>query len=186
MFPVFLATETIAGEAVDGYLDWYLGLTIYWLVWGGLFAIRMIGPARLKALIRPRRPTRLVVALVAFPILMAGAVRLLPGMAYEKRSAAVWVLLISTAFGNGFFEELLWRGVYLELFRDRLLWRAVWPSVWFALWHIIPVSTQGGGIAAMVIGPLFFGFYLAFLARLTDSLWWPIVAHVFGGIVMVS
>ncbi len=186
MYPIFLGSQALFGDAVEGYLDWYLGLTVYWVLWGGIFGVRMIGPERFRELIRPRAPTPAIVGLIAFPIVMAAGVRLLPGMGYEKHSALVWVLVISTTFGNGFFEEILWRGVYLEQFRNRFFFRVVWPAVWFALWHIIPVGTQGGEIATMVVGPLFFGFYLAFLARRTDSIWWPIVAHVLGGMVMVS
>ncbi len=186
MYPIFLATDTALGESFDGYLGWYLGLAIYWILWGGIFGLRMVGRQRLRELIRPRRPTLRLAGLIAFPVVMAGGVRLLPGMEYEKHSMAVWVLLISTTFGNGIFEEILWRGVYLEQFRHRFWMRAVWPTVWFALWHIIPVSTHGGEVVTMVIGPLFFGFYLAFLAKHTDSLWWPVVAHVLGGWVMIS
>ena len=38
----------------------------------------------------------------------------------------------------------------------------------------------------MVTGSIAFGFYLAFLGKKTDSVWWPMIAHVLGGIVMVS
>jgi membrane protease YdiL (CAAX protease family) len=36
------------------------------------------------------------------------------------------------------------------------------------------------------VTPVLFGFYMAFLARRTDSVWWPIAAHVLGGVVMPS
>ena len=52
-----------------------------------------------------------------------------------------------------------------------------------------PVSINAETFAEvlpMVIGSMFFGFYLAFLAKKTDSVWWPMVAHLLGGIVMVS
>lgn len=186
MYPIFLALDAAFGEAAEGYLGWYLGLAVYWVLWGGIYAFRMIGTRRLGELIRPRRPTLTIVGLILFPVVMAGGVRLLPGMEYEKHSIAVWLLLISPTFGNSIFEEILWRGVYLEQFRDRFWMQAVWPTVWFALWHIIPISTHGGEVATMVIGPLFFGFYLAFLAKHTDGIWWPVVAHVLGGMVMVS
>jgi len=100
----------------------------------------------------------------------------------------VWIflLLLSTTFGNGFFEEVLWRGVYMKLFPGSLMFRIVWPSIWFALWHYAPGSvSSNGNIMALVIGAAFFGFYLSFLAKKTDTIWWCIVTHILGGIIMI-
>lgn len=189
MYPVFRALDSAFGNRLDGYLGWYLGLVTYWIVWGAGFSLWMLGRSRIRELLRPRRPTVLVILFIAFPVLTAAAVLLIPGMGYEKRSIGILLLLVSTTIGNGLFEETLWRGVYLELFRDRRFWRVGWAGFWFGLWHIIPVSVNGESfteIVPMVIGSMFFGFYLAFLAKKTNSVWWPMVAHVFGGIVMVS
>lgn len=187
MYPIFLALDAAFGDYLDGYLGWYLGLATYWIFWGGFIAVRMIGRSRARELLRPRRPTIQILLLIALPVVMAGAVRLLPGMGYEKHTIGVLLLVLSTTVGNGFFEELFWRGVYLELFRQRFFFRVVWPSVWFGLWHLIPVSVSNGeSLLPMVMGPLFFGFYLAFLARRTDSVWWPFVTHLVGGLVMIS
>ncbi len=41
---------------------------------------------------------------------------------------------------NSFWEEALWRGVYITLFPDNRWWSMVWPTVWFALWHYAPGS----------------------------------------------
>ena len=189
MYPVFGVLDSLFGDRLGGYLGWYLGLATYWLIWGAGFSLWMLGWARIRRLIRPRRLTLHIALLIAFPVAMAGAVLLIPGMRYEKLSLGVVLLLISTSIGNGLFEETLWRGIYLELFRDRFFWRVVWPSLWFGLWHVIPASVQAEvalDVIPMVIGPMFFGFYLAFLARRTNSVWWPAVAHVLGGLVMIS
>jgi membrane protease YdiL (CAAX protease family) len=189
MYPVFRLLDSVLGDRLDGYLGWYLGLVAYWIVWGAGFSLWILGWSRIKQLIRPRRPTIPVILLVAFPVLMAAAVLLIPGMGYEKQSIGILLLLGSTTIGNGLFEETLWRGIYLELFREQRFWRVGWAGVWFGLWHMIPVSINSGAFAEvipMVIGSMFFGFYLAFLAKKTDSVWWPMVAHLLGGLVMVS
>jgi membrane protease YdiL (CAAX protease family) len=184
MYPAFRLMDADFGEAVHGYLGWFLGLAVYWVVWGAGFSLWVLGAPRIRELIRPRRPTLPLAGLVAFPLAMAAVFRfLVPGMGYDKPSAGVVLLLLSTAFGNGIFEELLWRGVYLHLFRGSLFLGVVWPSVWFGLWHLVPTNAENLG---MVIGPTLFGFYLAFLARRTGSIWWPIQAHVLGGLVMLS
>jgi hypothetical protein len=38
----------------------------------------------------------------------------------------------------------------------------------------------------LMIGAGVFGFYLSYLARKTGTIWWGIVAHVVGGIIMVT
>jgi membrane protease YdiL (CAAX protease family) len=189
MYPAFRLLDAAFGDRLDGYLGWFLGLATYWIVWGAGFSLWILGPSRIRRLLRPRRPTARVLGLIAFPVVMAGAVLLIPGMEYEALSGGVLLLLLSTTVGNGLFEETLWRGVYLELFPERRFWRVGWASVWFGLWHVIPVSVNAETFVEViptVVGSMLFGLYLAFLARRTDSVWWPMVAHLLGGIVMVT
>ena len=61
-----------------------------------------------------------------------------------------------------------------------------WPTIWFALWHFAPGSvSQDGNPLPLVIGSGFFGLLLGFLAWKTDSIFWCIVAHVVGGLIIV-
>ena len=106
MYPVFRVLDVTSGDRLDGYLGWYLGLVIYWLAWGAGFSLWMLGPSRIRRMLRPRRPTVRVIGLIAFPVLMAGAVLFIPGMGYEKLSAGVLLLLLSTTIGNGVFEVI--------------------------------------------------------------------------------
>lgn len=187
-YPVFRLADAMFGGAVGGQLAWFAGMTFYWVVWGGAFSRWVLGRRRALELIRPRRPTTTLTAHVAFVVAMAAAVRfLVPGTAYDKPTAGVVLLLVISTFANGLFEELLWRGVYLDVFpRSRWL-RVMWPSVWFGLWHLVPGSISADGPhVAMVIGPVLMGLYLAFLAKKTGSVWWPILAHTLGGLVMIS
>jgi membrane protease YdiL (CAAX protease family) len=95
-------------------------------------------------------------------------------------------MLISTNLGNGFFEELLWRGMYLELFPQRAFFRMFWSTIWFALWHYAPGSISASGSpVGLMIGAGMMGIYLAFLAHKTKSIWWTMIAHGLGGLIMV-
>ncbi len=97
------------------------------------------------------------------------------------------LLLLSTAFGNGFFEEVLWRGVYMQLFPENYFFRIIWPSTWFALWHYVPGSVSpSGNVIGLIIGAGFLGVYSSYLAKWTNTIWWSIVAHTLGGIIMVG
>jgi membrane protease YdiL (CAAX protease family) len=183
MVPVFRLLSGLFEKAIIG---WYLGLVSYWFTWCTIVPLRLVGKKRLGEIIRPQKPSITVLLLVLFPAGMAAVAKVLTGMGYHKPEPWVWLLYISTAFGNGFFEELLWRGVYMELFPDRIVFRIVWPSIWFALWHYAPGSVSANSNAlALIIGAGLFGFFLSFLAKKTGIIWWGILAHILGGIVMI-
>jgi membrane protease YdiL (CAAX protease family) len=113
MYPIF---NSLAGALANDRIAWYLGLITYWLVWGMVFLLIIIGKKDIKALIRPQKPTKMVIIPMSIILLGALAARLfVPGMEYEKQSVWILLLLLSTSFGNGFFEEGLWRGVYFKL-----------------------------------------------------------------------
>lgn len=167
-------------------IAWYLGLIIYWLTWCTLVPLWMVGREGLVTIIRPQRLTVRVALLTLVMLTLAALYRLVPGMDYEKPSLWMWLLIVSTSFGNGFFEEVLWRGVYMELFPDTILLRMVWPSIWFGLWHYAPGSiSPDGNPLGLMIGSGLMGFYLSFLAKRAGTIWWTIVAHTLGGMIMI-
>lgn len=96
MFPIFLLLDTLFGGRMGGYLGWYLGLVTYWLIWGVGYSLWMLGRPAIRELLRPRRPTPQIAGLIAFPVVMAAAVQLIPGMGYENHTFGVVLLLAST------------------------------------------------------------------------------------------
>jgi membrane protease YdiL (CAAX protease family) len=182
MYPIFQFLAGMYGERIG----WYLGLVLYWLIWGGVFSWSMIGKESILRIIRPQKFTLRILLLILFPLLMAALYKYIPGMDYEKPSVWIFLLLVSTNFGNGFFEELLWRGVYMSLFPDSLIFRIIWPSIWFALWHYVPGSViANGNVIGLIIGSGLMGLYLSFLAKKTGTIWWTILTHTIGGYIMI-
>jgi membrane protease YdiL (CAAX protease family) len=181
MYPIFHSLAAVMNDRVA----WYLGLAIYWLIWGAVFPLLIIGKDAIKELIRPQKPDKKILLLIAIPLLGAMVARLILG-GYEKESVWIALLIFSTPFGNGFFEEVLWRGVYVKLFPNNIFFWMIWPSVWFALWHYVPGSVSSGNPAGLMIGSGMMGFYLSFLTKKTNTVWWAIVFHIVGGIIMVS
>ncbi len=117
---------------------------------------------------------------------MTAIFKVVTGTEYARPDILWTVLLISTAFGNGFFEEVLWRGVYYRFFSKSAFFGIIWPACWFALWHYIPGSLSPNSNAiGLMVGAGLFGLYLGFLARKTGAIWWCIVCHTLGGIMMV-
>jgi membrane protease YdiL (CAAX protease family) len=183
MYPVFqLLSAAFNGSA----LGWYLGLATYWIIWGVVFPLWIVGMKDLRPIIRPRKLNIRVFVLIIIPLILALIYKFITGMDYGKLNFWILILYISTSFGNGFFEEVLWRGVYMKLFPDNILFRIVWPSIWFALWHYAPGSVSpNANVFGLIIGSGLFGFYLSFLAKKTGTIWWSIVTHILGGIIMV-
>ena len=115
MYPVFHALAGVMNDRVA----WFLGLAIYWIIWGAVFPLFIIGKDAIKKIIRPQKPDKKILLLIAVPLLGALAARLILG-GYEKEGVWIAILIFSTPFGNGFFEEVLWRGVYARLFPDSI------------------------------------------------------------------
>jgi membrane protease YdiL (CAAX protease family) len=187
-YPVFRIADASLTNAVGGRLAWFVGMGVYWAVWGWGFSVWVLGRRRTWDLIRPRSATTQTLGHVGFVVAMAALVRfLVPRMEYTKATTGAAVLLAISPFANGVFEELLWRGVFLTIFPESVWLRVVWPSVMFGLWHLVPGSiSPGGPHVALVIGPTLMGFYLAWLSKRTGTVWWAILAHALGGLVMIS
>lgn len=126
----FLARAT--GGSIIG---WYLGLVTYWLTRCTVLPPTLVGWQRIKALVRPEPLRGWGFVLLLIPLLRASLYRLVPGMGYEKHAFRMVVLCASTAFGDGFFKEIFWRGVYMNPCPNRILMRFVCPTIAFALWH---------------------------------------------------
>jgi len=185
MYPIFQFWHGLF-EA-NWRMAWYYGLASYWLLWGGLFSWVIIGKERIRRLIQPRKLNLKIFLLVLFPLLMTFIYKNIGGMVYEKPDMLIVLLVVSSAFGNGFFEELFWRGVYMELFPDKLFFRMVWPTLWFSLWHYLPGSLSPiGNVWGLMTGAAIMGFYWSFLAKKTGTIWWGILAHIIGGLIVIA
>jgi len=187
MYPIF---HSLAGALDNDRIAWYLGLIIYWLIWGLVFPFIIMGKKSINELVHPQKLTVIVFLPMSIIILGALAARLLvPGMEYEKQSVWILLLLLSTAFGNGFFEELLWRGVYFKLFPDKIFYRMIWPTIWFAIWHYVPGSVlheNVTGLIGLIAGSGLMGLVLSYMTKKTNTLWWSILAHTIGGNIMIA
>lgn len=168
------------------FTRWYLGLALYWLIWCTVLRLTLVGWKRIRTLLRPTALGGRGLVLFCIPLVGAALYRLVPGMDCEKRVLWMVLLCVSTAFGNGFLEGLLWRGVYVHLFPNRTLFRIVWPSIGFALWHYAPsVASANENVSGRILGVGALGFVLSLLVKQTNGIWWPIAAHTIGRVIMV-
>jgi len=45
---------------------------------------------------------------------------------------------IPVAIINGTYEEILWRGLYVKIFPNKVMLGLIYPTIGFAIWHISP------------------------------------------------
>jgi hypothetical protein len=60
---------------------------------------------------------------------------------------------------------------------------------WFGMWHYVPVSINNDeltGLIGMMVGPMMMGLYLSYLTKKMNTLWWAIVIHTIGSIIMIA
>ena len=166
-------------------LAYFLGFLIYWVVWCGVFPWLFLGTNGIAKLFQfPGNPIGtlpwLVIALLIFPILLAGLIAFPNNI--SRATGVIILLSLLIAVINAPAEELLWRGLFISVFPGNFILAYLYPSVGFGLWHIAPLmakkSSFPGGMVAFVIGALIVGLCWGWVAFVTGSIFWTTVSHV--------
>jgi membrane protease YdiL (CAAX protease family) len=161
---------------------WYLGFLVYWPVWCIAFPLKLLGSKKLKALFKWERPNLFGWFMLLFPPMMAFLGRFV--LDKKPRQPKEKFVLVLMAFLNGILEEVLWRGVYIELFPNKLLWGNIWPTVWFALWHYAPGSVSPlANVWVLMTGAGVLGASLSWLTKQTRSISLAVTSHTVSGLV---
>ncbi|MFQ5789717.1 MAG: CPBP family intramembrane glutamic endopeptidase [Acidobacteriota bacterium] len=179
-----LGVYRLATWLLGPHLAWYAGFWVYWPLWCVMFPWWMLGWRRLRGLFRHGRMPAVAWAVVILPPAVAFVGRFLMGASpVAARAPVAWIAM---SFVNGTLEEVLWRGVYVELFPGMKLWGLFWPTLWFALWHFAPGSvSMGPGAWVLVAGAALFGAAMGWVALRTRSIRWTVISHVLAGLVQV-
>jgi uncharacterized protein len=159
-----------------GYLA---GFVFFWVVWCLALPLALLGWRGVRRLFRPAhlpQPRWLWATLLAFPIIGGFAVVFVPSLATVTLAALA--LAIAIAVVNGTCEEILWRGLYAELFAGHLIAGWLYPAVAFTLWHLSPAAATGGRAASFWIGTAFVGMVFGWVAYQTTSIRWTTLAHI--------
>ena len=186
LFLVMYLIYNVLGIIFGSEIGWFLGLTVYWMLCGLLFSAWLIGFQKIKRLSSPRRLKLKLIPFIIFPMVMALIFSYLSGIEYKQTNLLALILFVITVFGNGIFEEILWRGVYMELYPKNYFLRFIYSTIWYALFHFASGSlSSNSNVLGLVIGSAFFGIFLALLAKWTNTIWWSILCHILGGFVMM-
>ena len=155
------------------------GFAIYWAGWCLALPVSVLGPRRaLRVLTAGRRPTGGETAALLLPVLGAAATELVPGRGLIDRR--VLATMAGTAAVNATLEELLWRGMFLEVFPDDPVRGALWPLAGFSVWHLAPqiVLPSRHGRAGFVLGAAVVGAASTYVSWRTRGLRWVLLPHV--------
>ena len=118
-------------------------------------------------------------ALLWWPLVFPLAFSFLPRIG----STRLVILVASVMLGIviGMTEELLWRGVYVTAFPNRLSLNTIYPSIAFGVWHLCPLSVLPsrfpGGALSFTAYSVALGLSYACYARRTGSIRWCTVSH---------
>jgi membrane protease YdiL (CAAX protease family) len=191
MLVAFTAAEAVFGPR----LGYYAGFVFYWAVWCVLFPLLLLGHERVMALFRPPvggaalgRPAWVGLAALLLPPLVGFGLVFPPA----ATNATLQLIVASALIGfiNGIGEEVLWRGLYAEVFPGRVILGYLYPTLGFAAWHFVPLilfpNTHPGGRVAYVAAVAIWGLCYGWVAWRSGSIRWTSVSHTVLGFSWLS
>jgi membrane protease YdiL (CAAX protease family) len=156
---------------------------VYWVGWCGAVPLALLGPHRVRAMFRRSRPMAaperaVAIATLAFPPIGGVITQALPRR--READATLVTTALALAAVNATAEEVLWRGVFVELFPERWALAVLYPAVGFTLWHIAPVMGQPDKrrLALFFFGATWIGLATGSVAYRTRSLCLTTLAHI--------
>lgn len=169
----------------EGYL---LGFGFYWCFWCLFIPWLLMGKGfaslltdRIPLFSQPNWLAALLWAIVTLVTLV------MYGKSFVKASLALVLLAIPLATLNGFCEEILWRGMFVQAFPGNPWLGILYPAVGFALWHLAPQSVfLAENKSAFIFSTFFLGLAYGFIAYSTGSAKWTAISHSLSGILALS
>jgi len=176
-----IAVYRISSRTLDHQFVWYAGFLLYWLLWCVLFPLLLLGRGRVISLFASARMSTAAWILVAVPPAVSLIGRWF-GFRQGSTNELPWITL---ALINGVLEEVLWRGVYSDLFRGNVFWGIIWPSVWFGLWHLAPASVHTAANAEwqLAFAAALLGLAFGWVAHSSGSVRWTAASHILAGLL---
>jgi membrane protease YdiL (CAAX protease family) len=184
---VFLSLSQWFGREL-GYL---LGFTFYWVMWCLIVPLILLGKHGFSSLFREeiplfRKENWLPISLLIATTIGAFFMFFIPNIAITP--IPIIIIGILVAIINGTFEEILWRGLYVKIFPNKVLLGLIYPSIGFAVWHISPqlvFPSEGGiiGVMIFIISTFFLGFCYGWVSYKTRSIKWNALSHSINSIL---
>ena len=172
--------------------DWAIlaGFIFSQVVWCIVFPLLLIGKSAFINLFKEKeslfkKKNILFTSLLVATIVGAAAIYLVPNI--QNYSLIVFILGVPITVINSVCEEILWRGAFIEVFKNRVIFSVIYPSMFFALYHIAPqladpeVTIINTWPMVLMVLPL--GFIYGIVAFRNKSIKWTAIAHSLSGII---
>jgi membrane protease YdiL (CAAX protease family) len=192
LFLIFSTAAVFHFASLAWGSDWatLVGFAFYQIVWGIVLPLILLGGKGYLNLFRVESPlftpkNLFYILLLALTVVGAFFGYFLKGL--KEYSIVVFFIGIPLATLNGFCEEVIWRGLFMQTFRKSVFLSIVYPTVLFGAWHISSelVNLNKGLLdmlpLAVIAMPL--GLVYAVVARRNGSIRWVAIAHSMIGIL---
>jgi len=107
---------------------------------------------------------------------------------FIKAPLLLIIIAIPVAIINGTLEEILWRGLYIKAFPQKLFPGFIYPALGFALWHMSPqlIFPAESGIFTFVGSAFLLGLGYGWIVYKTSSIKWTALSHSVNGIIALG
>jgi membrane protease YdiL (CAAX protease family) len=177
----------VATEQFGDKLGYFTGFLFYWLFWCLLVPVLLIGPTVIKHFLKPSAlfDYKIILCLISLPIFVYAYA--FPA-AVKRADPFIISLSFILAVINATSEEVLWRAVYLQMFKNPWI-NIGYATLGFAVWHYAPqvivANKNPGGIHSFVVFAFTLGLCFSYVGFRQKSIFWTIIAHTlldFGGL----
>jgi len=169
-------------------LGYVIGFIYYWLVWCLLIPLKILNRNGVINLLKEERSlfskSNWLSAFIFTLIIGITIFLYTPGRIFTKPTKLLFIA-IPVAIINGVCEEIYWRGLFLKVFPNNIMFGLILPAIGFACWHISPqlVFPAEIGILPFIVSTFFLGISYSFITYKTRSIKWNILSHSLGGIL---
>jgi uncharacterized protein len=176
--PVLMSVVfSLAGRLFGKRRGYFAGFMAYWSLCIAI-STWILGPYRCAQLLfRQRRHPAWHVLLLIWPTVGAIATRFVPVVRQSSFGDILTSAVVGTA--NAVSEELLWRGVFIELWPLNPLLGLAWPAAGFGAFHLAPqlLRPSHDGCVVFALAATALGLSWGWVAFATGSLRDVAIAH---------
>jgi membrane protease YdiL (CAAX protease family) len=173
------AVFAVLGRRLPPRTAYNVGFVIYWAGWCLAVPMAVLGPRRaLRVLASGKRPSGGEALALLLPVVGGLTTECLPRRQLVDRR--VLGTMIGSAAVNATAEELLWRGMFLDVFPEDPVRGSLWPLAGFSLWHLAPqiIFPSRRGRWRFVAGAAVVGAASALVSWRTRGLRWVLLPHI--------
>jgi membrane protease YdiL (CAAX protease family) len=161
---------------------YFTGFLFYWIFWCTIIPASLAGTKLLAELFRYNNAkwNSAIVACLLLPLAFVYAYAF--PSALQRATLTIVIVSLLLSIVNATLEEVLWRGMYLVIFKEKKWLFVLLSSVGFAIWHYAPQvvfsSNHPGGAHSFVLFSFILGLLYSWVAWKQQSIFWVSIAHI--------